>query len=221
MCTNYSPSSRDALRATFDVEPPAADWKPEVWRGYAAPMIRRRESGERTAELAGFGLVPYWIKSRADADRISAGTLNARAETVAEKPSFRSAWQKGQRCLLPMARFYEPDWRSGKAVRTAVGLADGRDFAVAGIWSWWRDPDSEVRGATFSLLTINADRHALMSQLHRPGDEKRSLVIVPRDAWDAWFAAAPDQASAMLTLYPAEAMTLTAAPLPPRTRKPS
>ena len=240
MCTNYAPPSRDALRAHFDVSAPAGDWKPEVWRGYAAPIIRRAEDGSRVAELGHFGLVPPWIRSAADAKKISAGTMNARSETVGEKPSFRQAWRKGHFCLVPMARFFEPDWRSGHAIRSAISLSDGVDFGVAGIWSWWRDPasdpasdvvgdvagDSAAEGAadgrsqapkfTFSLLTINADAHPVMNQLHRPGDEKRSLVIVPRADWGHWLSASTELARALLVPYPARELRLIAAPLPPR-----
>ena len=92
MCTNYRPSSRDILRDRFDVEPPEGDWRTDVWHGYAAPIIRGEGSGARMAELATFGLVPPWIKTVKDAKKISAGTMNARAETIAEKPSFRTAW---------------------------------------------------------------------------------------------------------------------------------
>jgi putative SOS response-associated peptidase YedK len=67
-----------------------------------------------------------------------------------------------------MARFYEPDWRTGKAVPTKIATSDGRDFGVAGIWAWWRDPETDQGRATFSMLTVNADEHPVMRNLHRP-----------------------------------------------------
>jgi putative SOS response-associated peptidase YedK len=119
-----------------------------------------------------------------------------------------------------MSRFYEPDWCTGKAVRTAIAMADGRDFAVAGIWAWWRDPETDLGRATFSMLTINADEHpVVIRNLHRPGDEKRSLVIVPEEDWDSWLGAPPELARAMLTLYPAELLRTEPAPVPPRPKK--
>jgi len=216
MCTNYRPSTRDALRERFGVEPPSGEWKADAWRGYLAPIIRRAQTGAREALLGAFGLVPHWVPSAAQARKISGGTMNARAETVAVKPSFRTAWRQGHFCLVPMARFYEPDWRSGEAVRTAISMADGRDFAAAGLWSWWRDPEAadDAQGVTtFSMITVNADGHPVMNQVHRPGDEKRSLVIVPQERWDAWLGASAAQAPELLQLYPPELMQLAAAPV--------
>ena len=70
------------------------------------------------------------------------------------------------------------------------------------------------------MLTINADGHVVMSQLHKPGDEKRSLVVIPEELRDEWLEAKPDRAKEFLQPMPAEQFTSEPAPLPPRPKKP-
>ncbi|WP_322861881.1 SOS response-associated peptidase family protein [Aeromonas allosaccharophila] len=96
-----------------------------------------------------------------------------------ERPTYRRAWQQGHLCLVPMTGFFEPCYETGKAERWRISMADGSPFAVAGIWRAWQ----EEKGYTFSFsqLTINAVR-----RMHKPGDEKRSLVIVPSEDYDPW-----------------------------------
>lgn len=80
--------------------------------------------------------------------------MNAKAETVDGKPTYRRAWQQGHLCLVPMTGFFEPCYESGKAEPWRISMADGTPFAVAGIWRAWQ----EEQGYTFSFsqLTINA-----------------------------------------------------------------
>ena len=158
MCVNFRPSTPATITHTFGLEIPF-DYRVEAWKGYTAPIIRRHE-GNRVVEPAHFGLIPPWCKSALDAKKLTSGTMNARSETVGEKPSFKNAWRKSHFCLVPMSEFYEPCYESGKAERYRVGLADGSDFAVAGIWSWWTDPETKQGLASFSMLTLNADRNA-------------------------------------------------------------
>ncbi|MFQ2693142.1 SOS response-associated peptidase [Aeromonas caviae] len=133
-------------------------------------------------------------------------TMNARAETVGEKPTYRRAWQQGQLCLVPMTGFFEPCYESGKAERWRISMADGTPFAVAGIWRAWQ----EEQGYTFSFsqLTINADTHPLLRRMHKPGDEKRSLVIVSPDDYDAWLGCQdPELGRTYLAQPPIEQLT--------------
>ena len=200
MCVNFQPSPRENIQRVFDVDVPLS-WPRETWKGYPAPVILRHE-GNKRAELATFGLIPPWCKSALDAKRLAGGTMNARTETVAEKPSFKNAWRKSHFCLVPMQEFFEPCYESGKAQRFGIRMSDGADFAAGGIWSWWRDPDNGVGRTTFSLLTLNADAHPVLRRFHKPGDEKRSLFIVPPAEYDLWLSAKPEEAHAMLMLLP-------------------
>ena len=202
MCVNFQPSPREHIERIFNVDVPG-DYPSETWKGYSAPIVLQHENQQRI-ELANFGLIPPWCKSVLDAKKLTSGTMNARSETVAEKPSFKNAWRKQHFCLVPMREFFEPCYESGKAVRYVIRMRDGNDFAAAGIWSWWRDPDSGQGRTSFALLTLNADNHPVLKHFHKPDDEKRSLFIVPPAEYDLWLRATPDEARTMLILLPPE-----------------
>jgi putative SOS response-associated peptidase YedK len=214
MCTNYRPTARDLIAQRLHVADPGFDWEAEVWPGHAAPLLRVRD-GQRELVKACFGLVPHWAPDT----KIARMTYNARSETVAEKPSYRQPWARRQFGLVPMDAFYEPNYESGKAVRWRIERADGAPFLVAALWDRWvARPTGEIVWS-FSMLTINADGHPLMARFHKPGDEKRSLVIVDSGRADAWLRAADgDAARALLQPFDAAAFTTRAEPLPPRAR---
>jgi putative SOS response-associated peptidase YedK len=180
------------LREVFKVEPPALMGKVDLWPGYQGLLIRRpreKDSGDEAVPdreaLAGlFGLVPHWATDL----KICRSTYNARAETVATKPSFRDAWKRAQHCIIPAQAIYEPDWRSGKAISTRIERADGRPMGIAGLWSAWKSPQGEWVHS-YTMLTINADIHPLMNQFHKPTDEKRMVVLLPKAAYDDWLTA--------------------------------
>ena len=214
MCTNYRPTSRDLIAERMGVVAPTFTYPEESWPGYAAPLLCRDREGERVCVAAGFGLVPFWSRDA----RIARTTYNARAETARDKPSFRQAWSRGQWGLVPMDCFYEPDHSSGKAVRWRIERADGAPFHVAALWDRWTDPASGVRTLSFSMLTINADAHALMRRFHRAGEEKRSVVVIEDRHADAWLDATPDSAGDLLQAFDPAAYRASAAPLPPRVK---
>ncbi|HEX7645302.1 MAG TPA: SOS response-associated peptidase family protein [Burkholderiaceae bacterium] len=176
-------------------------------------MLLPDEGEGRRVALAGYGIVPR--------RHIQEGvkvfdTMNARAETVAEKRSFSPAWKKSQLCLVPMTGFFEPCYESGKPIRWEIGMADGAPFAVAGLWREWTEKDGS-KSLAFTQLTVNADEHPLMRRFHKPGDEKRALVVVPFDEYDTWLNCRnTEMARSFFTLYPAEKMTSREAPVPPR-----
>jgi putative SOS response-associated peptidase YedK len=190
-------------------------WKAETWKDYGAPLVRHSGDGRREGVLASYGMVP---RKRIPPGVRPFDTMNARAETVGQLRSFSGAWKKSQRCLVPMTAFYEPNYESGKAVRWGIGMADQSMFAVGGLWQEWEGDAGPER--SFTQLTINADDHPLMRRFHKPGDEKRALVIVPQAEWDDWLACTdPEVARSFLRPYPAEQMRAWAFPLSPRARK--
>ncbi len=178
----------------------------DIWPAHEAIFIRRPKDAEdtgsdREAVRGRFGLIPHWAKD----DSFGRRTYNARSETVAVKPSYRDAWRLGRRCIIPAEAFYEPDWRSGRAVSTRISRADGQPMGIAGIWSGWKAPSGEtVR--SFSMLTVNADEHPLMNRFHKPEDEKRMVVILREDQYAQWLAVTPVEAFGMLGQYPAGSM---------------
>ncbi len=216
MCTNYRPTARDLLAERMGVVAPSFDYPEEAWPGYAAPLLRQRTgSGPRECVAAGFGLVPYWSRDA----RIARTTYNARSETAHEKPSFRQAWSRGQWGLVPMDCFYEPSYESGKAVRWRIRRRDGAPFHVAALWDRWSDPATGAPLLSFSMLTLNADRHELMARFHRrPGEEKRSVVVVDAADAQAWLTAAPREAADLLLPFDPALFDAEAAPLPPRVK---
>lgn len=138
-------------------------------------------------------------------------TVNARAETVGEKPAYRNAWRAGQRALIPARWIYEPNWETGKHVRYRIGLVDWQPLCVAGIWRAWKEADGSETLA-MAMLTVNADEHPVMKHMHRLGDEKRSVVILRPADYDEWLHTKNIKAAReMLQLYAADAMAADSA----------
>ncbi|RQN37316.1 SOS response-associated peptidase [Paraburkholderia tropica] len=211
MCTNYAAARRIQLLRHFGVEPPDSQWRDKIYKDYPAPIIRNAADGPR-ADLASFGIVPR--RHIPPGVRVF-DTMNARAETVGEKRSFSGAWKKLQLCLIPSESFYEPDYETGKAVRWRIGTANGEPFAIAGLWREWSEEEGKVLAC--KMLTLNADDHPLMRRFHKPGAEKRSVVIVRPDDYEGWLQSrSTDEARTFLSLYPASAMHALPDPAPPR-----
>lgn len=168
----------------------------ESYPGFNAPLVvKSHKTGRLACGLARFGLIPAWAKD----EKISRHTYNARSETAAEKPSYRTPWRQRQFGLVLVDNFYEPSYESGTAVRWRIELASGQPFGIACLWDRWTDPTSGKLVVSFSMLTVNADDHPVMSQFHNPGDEKRTPVVMAPELHDAWLSAAPPQAAAMMT----------------------
>lgn len=189
MCSHYQGiTAAEKFQRRFGLIPPQGI-KADLWPGYVGAFVRAHphadvgdEAVPRTEALPGlFGLVPHWSTDT----KITKSTYNARSETVATKPSFRDAVKKQQRCIIPAQAIYEPDWRSGKALSTAIEGTDGEMLGIAGLWSSWKSPKGEII-FSYTMLTINADTHALMNQFHKPADEKRMVVILEPDRYDDW-----------------------------------
>jgi len=208
MCSHYQAiKERERFVRLFGVYPPDPDGKYDMWPGYAGVMLRRPREADAgddavpPVEAVGgvFGLLPHWAKDA----KLARSTFNARSETVHEKPSFRDAWRRNQHCIIPADAIFEPDWRSGKAVATRITRTDGEPMAIAGLWSWWRSPEGPIV-LSFTMLTINADAHPLMRNMHRPNEEKRMVVVLPQAAQDDWLDAPAHQSMALLQPYPAD-----------------
>jgi putative SOS response-associated peptidase YedK len=153
-----------------------------------------------------FGLVPRWVKSASDAKLRSTKLVNARSETATTSNNFRDAWLADQRCIVPMMAFMEDDWRSGKAVPTRIARVDGKPMGVAGLWERWTGADGEVI-VSYTLLTVNANSHALMSRYQQPGNEKRMVAILNEGAYDAWLSARHEKAKEFMRAYAANWLT--------------
>lgn len=121
-----------------------------------------------------WGLLPFWAKDR----KMAARNINARSETVATKPAFRESFER-RRCLIPADGFYE--WQvleQGKLPHFIHAEEDG-PLALAGLWARWRDPETQERVTTCTILTGEP------TEFVRPIHD-RMPVILPATAWDAW-----------------------------------
>ena len=210
MCSHYQAlKERDRYWRHFGVEPPVDMGKFDMWPGYLGSFIRRHPNSdvgdeavpERESLSGLFGLVPHWSADTT----LTRHTFNARSETVAEKPSFRDAWKRGQHCIIPAEAFFEPDWRTGKAVPTRLVRANGEPMGIAGLWSAWKAPGGGLMHS-YTMLTINADDHPLMRLFHKPTDEKRMVVILPPESYEDWLKAPAAHSMEFMRPIPAEAL---------------
>ena len=176
----------------------------------------RDDVRERSLEIARWGLVPSWAKDPSIGSRM----INARAETVAEKPSFRRAFAK-RRCLVPADGYYEwyvptspgaPVGKGGKPVKQPFYIhpADGSSLAMAGLYEWWRDPtrnetDPQAWRLTCTVLTTDAADE--VGRIH-----DRMPMTIARADWSTWLD--PETgADASALLHPAAGAGLAAYPV--------
>ena len=161
------------------------------------PVIRYDgRAGQRSLDVMRWGLVPFWAKDI----KVGFANINAKAEGIDTKPAFREAFDR-RRCLVPFDCFYE--WKKLSKGRQpyAVGLADRRLMALAGLWETWRSPAGE-RVRSFTIVTTAPN--ARLAELH-----DRMPVILAPENWPAWLGEAPadpEQLKALLAPYPADDM---------------
>jgi len=156
-----------------------------------------RDDPTRKLVMLKWGLVPFWAKDKSIGSRL----INARAESVAEKPAFRAAF-KYRRCLIPADGFYE--WKkTGKRKQPYfVGMADGHLFAFGGLWEHWESPEGEV---IESCTILTTESNELVQELH----DRIPLVVEPKD-YELWLD--PDMKDStrlkpLLRPYPGDAMS--------------
>ncbi len=155
--------------------------------------------GENRVQHFRWGLVPSWAKDPKIGNRM----INARGETLAEKPSFRTAFRK-RRCLILADGFYE--WRKepGAGAKTPmyIRLKSGKPFAFAGLWESWKRSDDPP---LLSCTIITTEPNAFMEEIHN-----RMPVILPPGAYDQWIdpdERAPDELADLLKPYPDSELT--------------
>jgi putative SOS response-associated peptidase YedK len=132
-------------------------------------------------KLSGWGLIPFWTKSPATAQKIRSGTLNAVGETVFDKPSFRSSIRQ-KRCILPVSGFYE--WREYRGTKYPYYIQsnDGNLMSLGCIYDEWTNPETGEIIQTFSIITTPAND--LLEVIHNR--KKRMPLILPVDKEKEW-----------------------------------
>jgi len=163
------------------------------------PVLAIPNDGKNKADFFLWGLIPSWAKDPTIANKL----INARGETVAEKPSFRGSF-KYKRCLIPADGFYEWKAEAGRKTKTPyfIHMKDRKPFALAGLWDEWHSPDGNaIRTCTIITTTPNA----LMADLHN-----RMPVILDKSQFADWLNPMPQTAENLIHLiqpFPADKMS--------------
>jgi putative SOS response-associated peptidase YedK len=202
MCGRYSITSpTEAIQRVFGfVERPNLQPRYNVAPTQDVPIVRRAaadggDDGARHLAVVRWGLVPFWAKDLS----IGARMINARAESVAEKPAFREAF-RCRRCLVVADGFYEWQKAGGAKQPYRITLADESPFGFAGLWESWRDKASGETVETCTIITTTAN--AALASIH----ERMPVILAPRDH-EAWLATEPEEAATLADLlqpYPGE-----------------
>ncbi|MBT4497916.1 MAG: SOS response-associated peptidase [Gemmatimonadetes bacterium] len=157
----------------FSVDKVAVEFPPRYNIAPTQPVAVIFQHGERYLEAFRWGLIPFWSKDA----KIGSRMINARAETVADKPAYRAPF-KHRRCLIPSSGFYEWKKEGKEKTPTYIRLADERPFAMAGLWEEWTSPEDEIIH-TCTIITTQAND--FMSTIHH-----RMPVIFTPEQEEAW-----------------------------------
>jgi putative SOS response-associated peptidase YedK len=197
MCGRYTLSARRLHRLEERLHTTFADLTPRynIAPSQEVPVIRKAEDGYALV-MARWGLIPSWAKDPKTGYRM----INARAETVAEKPAFRSAFRH-RRCLIPADGMYE--WRQTNGHKTPyyICMQDRQPFAFAGLWEHWQGGSDE---AIESCSIIVTEANTLIQPIH----DRMPVILSPED-YRLWLDPTITKAEplqALLRPYPAEAM---------------
>ena len=161
-------------------------------------VLETIEDKTRQFKLLHWGLIPSWAKDA----KMGAKLINARAETVTEKPAFRSAFKK-RRCLVLADGFYEWQQQNGKKQPFYFRLQDGQPFAFAGLWEHWEGAEGE---AIESCTILTTEANDLLQPIH-----DRMPVILDAKDYDRWLdptVQKPDDLKSLLKPYRSQEMTL-------------
>lgn len=196
MCFHYALTKQKAdieiqLGANWDDE-----WVPifhaDGFTFLQMPVITQKKS--KTIQLFNWGLIPHWVKNKAEADKLKTHTLNARSETVFEKPAFRSSIFSS-RCLIIADGFFEWMDFQKKKYPYLIQLQQQQLFCLAGIYSSWVDKTTGELINSFAILTTEAN--PMMEKIHNL--KKRMPVIIPPDLNKKWLA--PDLTKAEIQSF--------------------
>ncbi len=194
MCGRYSLTTPvEALRQLFGFGGALPNLQPRwnIAPTQSAPVIRLAADGAREIRMLSWGLVPYWAEDTA----LQSHMINARGETVRDKPAFKQAFRQ-RRCLVPADGFYEWQTVPGKTKQPLhFRMRDGNPFAFAGLWERWIPPKGEVL-ETFTIVNFAAN--SIMAQFH----DRVPVILSPAD-YAAWLDPAVD-ASGFIKAPPSE-----------------
>ncbi len=162
------------------------------------PFIRAtKDANERELVIGQWSLIPWF----AETSHLTYATNNARFEEISTKASYKQSWARGYRCIIPALSFDEPCWETGKNVWWNFRRADGTPWGLAGLWNTWIYKATGAIHESYTMLTLNADGHPLMSRMHKPDpkvppdqQDKRSVVAIELRDVDTWLRGSIDEA---------------------------
>jgi putative SOS response-associated peptidase YedK len=159
--------------------------------------------------LSTWGLVPHWIKDRDQLKKLRNNTLNARGETIFEKPSFRDSSRR-KRCLIYVNGFYEHHYFKERTYPYFIYHKDNSPLALAGLWSEWTDKETGEILSTFTIVTTEGN--SLLERIHNNPKLKgpRMPLILPREKEDDWLDSSlnnPHRIMDIIRPYPSEGLT--------------
>jgi len=195
----YGPTSRlrEQFGASIDELPPDFGPRYNAAPLQMLPVVRQRPNGDRVVHLLRWGLIPSWSKN----ETIGTKLINAREETLAEKPSFRAAY-KARRCIIPACGFFE--WRATELGKQPYYIhpADGGLFGFAGLWERWSPTDGSAID-TFTVITTAAN------DAIRPLHDRMPVILAPQD-YSTWLARStePDRLRALIGALPVTPLCL-------------
>jgi putative SOS response-associated peptidase YedK len=197
----FSPA--EAVRRTFDLaEVPELEPRYNVAPTQDVPAVRAGEGSARAFAMLHWGLVPKWAEDRGIGNRM----INARAETLAEKPAFREAFRK-RRCLVLADGWYEWQAAPGGKQPHFVRLKDARLIAFAGLWERWKDPATGSMLESCTIVTTDAAES--IRKIH-----ERMPVVLGEAHWDRWLDTAfSDTGKLSELLVPCDPKALEAWPV--------
>jgi putative SOS response-associated peptidase YedK len=198
MCGRYSQSQEKAVlagRFNFPDEGPPLARRYNQAPGQDAGVVISLPKGRRLVMMR-WGLVPSWARDAKIGNRL----INAQAETLTEKPAFRSAF-RSRRCLVLADGYYE--WAKGRGGKQPMRfvLKDRGSFAFAGLWESWAPRRKEATEAVCTFTVITTRPNQLAAEVH----DRMPAILRPRDE-EVWLAGRPDLAAKALGPYPAEEM---------------
>lgn len=198
----YAPA--EAVTRIFGVEdPPDIEPRFNIAPTQFVPVVRADSSGERRISMLRWGLVPFWAKDKSIGNRM----INARAETLAEKPAYKGPFSK-RRCIVPANGFYE--WKKQGSVKQPYFISHGGDqpFGMAGLWARWRDREkNDETLETFTIVTTTPNE--AVAPLHN-----RMPAIIDPENFTAWLDPENhDTASLQNLLLPSPAEPITVWPV--------
>ena len=176
MCGRYAFfSPAEAVKKVFGVSlPPGLVPRFNIAPTQAVPVLRQTRDGVREVALLHWGLIPSWAKERSIGNRM----INARAETLADRPAYRRAF-RDRRCLVLADGWYEWQVTSAGKQPWFIRSADGRPLGLAGLWESWRDPSSGETTESCTIVTLDAPNP--LAAIHH-----RMPAVVPPRGFDAW-----------------------------------